>query len=173
MQLTFLLRSLSRVDDGEWHTIKIRRRKRVGFISVDDSPPVRGIAIGGTITLRTNSKLWIGKASAHFVCILCQRLIPRLLNFVDGIGYPLFPSVVLLSINSNVNVLLYVFFKICFQLINRCIPGGMPSLPPGLPQAYYKGFEGCIRQVTVNARTLDLLVKSDTNVISYCHDNEI
>lgn len=54
-------RSNVRVDDGEWHTIHVRRRKRVGFISVDENPPTRGILRNGGIALRTSAKLWIGK----------------------------------------------------------------------------------------------------------------
>ncbi|KAK3918799.1 Agrin [Frankliniella fusca] len=34
--------------------------------------------------------------------------------------------------------------------------GGSPSLPPGLPAAYYQGFHGCIRSATADRATLDL-----------------
>lgn len=54
------IRSKIRVDDGEWHTIQVRRRKRMGFISVDGETPSKGISNGGAISLSTNSKLWIG-----------------------------------------------------------------------------------------------------------------
>ncbi|XP_063914885.1 agrin-like isoform X2 [Zophobas morio] len=54
------IRSKTKIDDGKWHTIQIRRRKRAGFISIDGEPPVKGIAKYGAISLRTNSKLWIG-----------------------------------------------------------------------------------------------------------------
>ncbi|CAH1955676.1 unnamed protein product [Acanthoscelides obtectus] len=104
------IRSKIRVDDGEWHTIQVRRRKRVGFISVDGHPSIKGIARTGAISLRTNSKLWIG---------------------------------------------------------------GTSVLPPGLPSAYYKGFDGCIKQILVNAKPLDLLANNDLSNIHFCHDNEI
>ncbi|CAG9816696.1 unnamed protein product [Phaedon cochleariae] len=58
------VRAKTRVDDGMWHTIHVRRRKRVGFISIDGKPATRGIAKSGSIALRTNAKLWIG-GSAH------------------------------------------------------------------------------------------------------------
>ncbi|CAH0561782.1 unnamed protein product [Brassicogethes aeneus] len=58
------LRSKTKVDDGEWHTIQVRRRKRIGFISIDGEPPAKGIAKSGAIALRTNSKLWIGGTSS-------------------------------------------------------------------------------------------------------------
>nr|CAH7721597.1 unnamed protein product [Callosobruchus chinensis] len=104
------IRSKIRVDDGEWHTIQVRRRKRVGFISVDGHPSIKGIARNGAISLRTNSKLWIG---------------------------------------------------------------GTTVLPPNLPSAYYKGFDGCIKQILVNAKSLDLLANNDLSKIHFCHDNEI
>ncbi|KAG5885811.1 hypothetical protein JTB14_001418 [Gonioctena quinquepunctata] len=58
------VRSKTRVDDGQWHSIQVRRRKRVGFISVDNGPDIKGISKIGAISLRTNSKLWIGGSSA-------------------------------------------------------------------------------------------------------------
>lgn len=48
------------MDDGEWHTIQVRRRKRMGFVSVDGETPSKGISDNGAISLSTNSKLWIG-----------------------------------------------------------------------------------------------------------------
>lgn len=61
-----ICRSNTRIDDGEWHTIHARRRKRVGFISVDDHPPTRGILRNGGIALRTSAKLWIGNTLISF-----------------------------------------------------------------------------------------------------------
>ncbi|CAG9855043.1 unnamed protein product [Phyllotreta striolata] len=58
------IRSQSKVDDGQWHSIQVRRRKRVGFISVDGQASVKGVAKAGAIALRTNAKLWIGGSSA-------------------------------------------------------------------------------------------------------------
>lgn len=59
-------RSKTKIDDGKWHTIQVRRRKRVGFISIDGELPTKGIAKYGAISLRTNSKLWIGKLWRKF-----------------------------------------------------------------------------------------------------------
>lgn len=50
-----------KIDDGEWHVIQVRRRKRMGFISVDGEPALKGVSDSGAISLSTNSKLWIGK----------------------------------------------------------------------------------------------------------------
>ncbi|XP_050518916.1 agrin-like [Diabrotica virgifera virgifera] len=57
------IRSRTKVDDGEWHLIQVRRRKRMGFISVDGHNTNKGVAKTGAIALRTNSKLWIGGTS--------------------------------------------------------------------------------------------------------------
>lgn len=52
--------------------------------------------------------------------------------------------------------------------------GGMPSLPPGLPSSYYKGFEGCVHHLNINAKPFNLLkLNSDTSILQFCHDNEI
>lgn len=61
LNIIIIFRSNIRIDDGEWHTILARRRKRVGFISVDDHPPTRGILRNSGMALRTSAKLWIGK----------------------------------------------------------------------------------------------------------------
>lgn len=125
--MNFICRSHERIDNGEWHTIQVRRRKRMGFISVDGHAPVRGVANSGAIVLRTNSKLWIGK---------------RLRTYLSDLTCVL-------------------------------ITGGMPSLPAGLPSSYYKGFEGCIHHIMVNAKPLDMLKHNDSGVVRFCHDNEI
>ncbi|KAF5294801.1 hypothetical protein FQA39_LY00285, partial [Lamprigera yunnana] len=104
------IRAKTKISDGEWHTLEVRRRKKMGFISVDGDAPTKGVSNNGAISLNTNSKLWIG---------------------------------------------------------------GVLSPPPGLPSSYYKGFEGCIKYVIVNAKPLNLLKHSDHRKISFCHDNEI
>ncbi|KAK9890325.1 hypothetical protein WA026_010423 [Henosepilachna vigintioctopunctata] len=60
----FSIRSHVKVNDGEWHTIKVQRRKRIGLITVDEHPPVKGTSPHGGIILHTNAKLWIGGASS-------------------------------------------------------------------------------------------------------------
>lgn len=50
----------------------------------------------------------------------------------------------------------------------------MPSLPPGLPSSYYKGFEGCVHHLNINAKPFNLLkLNSETSILQFCHDNEI
>ncbi|XP_057656608.1 agrin-like isoform X3 [Diorhabda carinulata] len=57
------IRSRTKIDDGQWHSIQVRRRKRMGFISVDGYDINKGVAKAGAISLRTNSKLWLGGSS--------------------------------------------------------------------------------------------------------------
>lgn len=52
-------------------------------------------------------------------------------------------------------------------------PGGTATLPQGLPSAYYKGFEGCIQHILVNAKPLDMVSNNELNKVNFCHDNEI
>ncbi|XP_044765426.1 agrin-like isoform X2 [Coccinella septempunctata] len=59
----FSIRSAEKINDGEWHTIQIHRRKRMGIITIDDHSPVKGTAPHGGLILHTNAKLWIGGAS--------------------------------------------------------------------------------------------------------------
>ena len=66
-----------------------------------------------------------------------------------------------------------VAYFITFFHYSFHIAGGMPSLPPGLPSAYYQGFEGCIHYITINIKPLNILKHSDSNNIQFCHDNEI
>lgn len=57
--------------------------------------------------------------------------------------------------------------------MKKTILGGAPVLPSGFPNSYYKGFEGCIQKIAVNAKPIDMLAKNDINKIQFCHDNEI
>lgn len=73
-----------------------------------------------------------------------------------------------------------LWIGMCFMIKNMLITdlliiyiGGMPSLPTGLPAAYYKGFDGCIHHLTVNAKALDMSKHIDNSVIEFCYDNEI
>lgn len=54
-----------RVDDGQWHTLVVHRRKRLGVLRVDKERPVKGVADEGSTTLNTNGKLWIGELTGH------------------------------------------------------------------------------------------------------------
>nr|XP_022901915.1 agrin-like isoform X3 [Onthophagus taurus] len=56
----WVVRAKSRVDDGKWHTVHVKRRKRIIFIAVDGEEPMKGVAEKGAISLATTSKLWIG-----------------------------------------------------------------------------------------------------------------
>ncbi|XP_065165658.1 agrin-like isoform X4 [Atheta coriaria] len=110
-QKTFwAIRSETKLNDGQWHTIHVWRRKRIGFLSVDNQTETKGISDSGAFTLNTNSKLWIG---------------------------------------------------------------GAPSLPTGLPTAYYTGYEGCIQHVHVHAKPINLAKHNDPTILRFCNDNEI
>ncbi|XP_060515918.1 agrin-like isoform X3 [Cylas formicarius] len=106
----FAIRATKRVDDGHWHTIRVKRKKRIGIISVDGERVVRGRSSPGAKSLRTTSKLWIG---------------------------------------------------------------GSPSLPPGLPPAYYKGFYGCIKKFFVHNKPFNLLSNVDGKKVHFCHVNDV
>ncbi|XP_044740905.1 agrin-like isoform X2 [Chrysoperla carnea] len=56
------VRSQTRINDGAWHTITVRRQKRVGHISVDGSVAERGVSWPGEIYFTANPKIWLGGA---------------------------------------------------------------------------------------------------------------
>ncbi|XP_066155435.1 agrin-like isoform X4 [Euwallacea fornicatus] len=104
------IRANKRIDDGHWHTVHVRRKKRIGMISVDGERIVRGRSTPGSKNLRTTARLWIG---------------------------------------------------------------GTSSLPPGLPEAYYKGFYGCLKELLVHNKPFDLLSNVDGKKVSFCHVNDV
>ncbi|GJQ68230.1 hypothetical protein Trydic_g10765 [Trypoxylus dichotomus] len=104
------VRTKTKINDGKWHVVHVKRKKRVVFISVDESPPIKGISEKGAISLSTNTDLWIG---------------------------------------------------------------GNPSLPPGLPITYYKGFIGCVELIKINNKPLNMLKTVNPERIQFCHNNEI
>ncbi|KAH1022933.1 hypothetical protein HUJ04_012244 [Dendroctonus ponderosae] len=106
----FSIRATKRVDDGHWHIIHVKRKKRIGMISVDGERIVRGRSSPGSKSLRTTAKLWIG---------------------------------------------------------------GTSSLPPGLPDAYYKGFYGCIKEFLVHNKPFNLLSNIDGKKVNFCHVNDV
>ncbi|XP_076307902.1 agrin-like [Tachypleus tridentatus] len=55
-----VIRSLSKVDDGVWHTAYIERRERVGTLRVDDGPLVSASSEPGANELNTDGVLWLG-----------------------------------------------------------------------------------------------------------------
>lgn len=55
------IKSKIRVDDGLWHTVAIRRRKRMALIQVDNQHPSRGYSHLPLSASKVNPKLWIGK----------------------------------------------------------------------------------------------------------------
>jgi len=60
-QTAFLaIRSTVNVSDGEWHTVSVERKKRLGSIHVDNEKPIRVTADPGATILNSNGKLWIG-----------------------------------------------------------------------------------------------------------------
>lgn len=48
------------VSDNRWHSIKVHRRKRRGYIQVDNEKPVKKVASSTSTVLTTNGKLYIG-----------------------------------------------------------------------------------------------------------------
>lgn len=57
------VRSTVNVSDGEWHTVSVERKKRLGSIHVDNEKPIRVTADPGATILNSNGKLWIGGSS--------------------------------------------------------------------------------------------------------------
>ncbi|XP_076261775.1 agrin-like isoform X1 [Rhynchophorus ferrugineus] len=106
----FSIRGTKRIDDGHWHIIHVKRKKRIGMISVDGERTIRGRSSPGSKNLRTTSKLWIG---------------------------------------------------------------GTSPLPPGLPDPYYKGFYGCIKELLVHNKPFNLLSNVGGKKINFCHANDV
>ena len=111
-----------RVDDGQWHRIRILRKRRIGVLQVDKAKPSRGKSEKGASILNTDGKIWIGKS----------------INFKN-----------------------FIFKKTGFA-------GGKHSLPSGLPSQYYHGFIGCLKNVKVFRRQLDLLRNGDNSNVKVC-----
>lgn len=55
------------VSDNRWHSIIVHRRKRRGYIQVDNEVPIRGVASSPTTVLTTNGKLFIGNTDLSYV----------------------------------------------------------------------------------------------------------
>jgi hypothetical protein len=55
------------------------------------------------------------------------------------------------------------------------IAGGSATLPSGLPAPYYLGFKGCIDEVKVSRKPLDMLSRlgNDHSPVQFCHDNDV
>lgn len=54
------------------------------------------------------------------------------------------------------------------------ITGGVDNLPKGLPEAYYKGFTGCIEDMKVSRKPLNLVNRiSENEIIEYCDENDV
>ena len=49
------------VSDGEWHVIRITRKRRRALLKVDNHKPVRGRADKGVSVLQTDGNLWLGQ----------------------------------------------------------------------------------------------------------------
>ena len=62
------------VSDGEWHTVSVERKKRLGLIHVDDEKPVRVTADPGATILNSNGKLWIGTTARLFQQYFCPKI---------------------------------------------------------------------------------------------------
>ena len=53
-----------RVDDGQWHRVKVLRKRRIGVLQVDKTRPSRGKSEAGASILNTDGKIWIGMLQA-------------------------------------------------------------------------------------------------------------
>ena len=53
-----------RVDDGQWHRVKVLRKRRIGVLQVDKTRPSRGKSEAGASILNTDGKIWIGMFQA-------------------------------------------------------------------------------------------------------------
>ena len=53
-----------RVDDGQWHRVKVLRKRRIGVLQVDKTRPSRGKSEAGASILNTDGKIWIGKVNS-------------------------------------------------------------------------------------------------------------
>ena len=49
------------MSDGEWHVVRITRKRRRALLKVDNHKPVRGKADRGTSVLQTDGNLWLGR----------------------------------------------------------------------------------------------------------------
>ncbi|XP_014675075.1 PREDICTED: agrin-like [Priapulus caudatus] len=58
----FIIRSTVRINDGEWHMIRVARNKRYGALTVDSHEAVTATSPTGATQLDTNGILWIGGA---------------------------------------------------------------------------------------------------------------
>ncbi|XP_076059065.1 agrin-like isoform X2 [Oratosquilla oratoria] len=56
----FILNAKTPVDDGEWHVVRVIRRRRRALLKVDNHRPARGEAPRGASILNTDGYLWIG-----------------------------------------------------------------------------------------------------------------
>lgn len=62
------------VSDGEWHTVSVERKKRLGSIHVDNEKPIRVTADPGATILNSNGKLWIGIHSFILFGLICYQI---------------------------------------------------------------------------------------------------
>ncbi len=51
----------TRIDDGDWHKVKVLRRRRTAILQVDNNKPARVKAPKGATVLNTDGKVWIGE----------------------------------------------------------------------------------------------------------------
>ena len=55
-----------RIDDGNWHKIKVLRKRRIGILQIDKDKPVKTRSPKGGSVLNTDGIIWIG--TSKFLC---------------------------------------------------------------------------------------------------------
>ena len=68
-----LLNFQKRVDDGQWHRIRILRKRRIGVLQVDKMRPNRGKSEAGASILNTDGKIWIGELKS--IIVYCSKIL--------------------------------------------------------------------------------------------------
>ena len=49
-----------RVDDGNWHKIRILRKRRIGILQIDRNKPIKAKSPKGGSVLNSDGTIWIG-----------------------------------------------------------------------------------------------------------------
>lgn len=55
-----IISSKFRIDDGNWHKIKVLRKRRIGILQIDKDKPVKTRSPKGGSVLNTDGIIWIG-----------------------------------------------------------------------------------------------------------------
>ncbi|XP_035220628.1 agrin-like [Stegodyphus dumicola] len=63
-EVPLIIPSSVQVNDNSWHTVVVRRNKRLAHLTVDNKDPITRISEPGATELNTDGILWIGGSSA-------------------------------------------------------------------------------------------------------------